>query len=160
MHSNEELIRKFYTCFSKLDDEGMKACYHRDISFTDPIFPNLKGKEPGAMWSMLCDALRKSKDDWKLEFSNVQATDTEGSCRWEAHYTFSLTGRKIHNIIDAKFTFKDDKIIVHNDSFDFYRWARMAFGMTGVMIGWTSFFRKKVQTITQKRLEGFLKRNS
>ncbi|MBX2955001.1 MAG: nuclear transport factor 2 family protein [Cyclobacteriaceae bacterium] len=158
MHKNEELIRKFYTSFQQLDVEGMKASYHPEVKFSDPAFPDLKGKEVGAMWTMLIDTLKKNPGDWKLEFSNIQADEKAGSGRWEAHYTFSLTGRKVHNVIDAKFDFKDGKIISHKDSFDFYRWARMAFGLTGVFLGWTPFFRKKVQATTKKRLDGFLKR--
>ncbi|MBX2965798.1 MAG: nuclear transport factor 2 family protein [Cyclobacteriaceae bacterium] len=159
MHANEILIQKFYTNFQQLDAEGMKACYHDEIAFSDPAFPDLKGKEAGAMWSMLISALKNDPAGWKLEFSNVQADDKRGSCRWEAHYTFSLTGRKVHNIIDATFEFNDGKIITHTDTFDFYRWSRMAFGFTGVLLGWTPFFRKKVQGTTRKRLAGFLKRN-
>lgn len=159
MNANQKLIQKFYTSFQQLDANGMKACYHPDIEFSDPAFPALRGKEAGAMWSMLCDALQKSNEGWKLEFSEVKANDTEGSCHWEAHYTFSLTGRKIHNRIDASFLFKDGKIIKHTDTFDFYRWARMAFGFRGVILGWTSFFKRKVQATTRKRLEGFQKRN-
>jgi len=158
MNTNETLIHTFYTSFQQLKAEGMQACYHPEIKFSDPAFPDLKGKEPGAMWSMLIDALKKNPADWKLEFSNVQADEHSGSCRWEAHYTFSLTGRKVHNIIDAKFSFKDGKIITHTDTFDFYRWARMAFGLSGILLGWTPFFKKKVQATTRKRLDGFMKR--
>jgi ketosteroid isomerase-like protein len=158
MNSNEELIHTFYTSFQQLDADGMKACYHNEVTFSDPAFPDLKGKEVGAMWSMLIDTLRKNKVSWRLEFSSVQFNEVEGSCRWEAHYVFSLTGRKVHNVIDARFKFKEGKIIVHTDSFDFYRWARMAFGVRGMLIGWTSFFKKKVQVTTRKRLEGFMKR--
>jgi ketosteroid isomerase-like protein len=160
MNSNEELIHTFYTSFQQLDADGMKACYHNAVTFSDPVFPQLKSEEVGAMWSMLIDALRKSNTGWKLEFSNLVANETEGSCRWEAHYVFSLTGRKVHNIIDARFTFKEGKIIEHTDSFDFYRWARMAFGLTGVLLGWTSFFKRKLQNKTNSRLESFRNRNA
>ncbi|MBX2963869.1 MAG: nuclear transport factor 2 family protein [Cyclobacteriaceae bacterium] len=159
MHRNEDLIRKFYTSFSKLDDEGMKACYHPEVKFSDPAFPDLKGNEVGAMWSMLIDTLKKNPGDWKLEFNTIKADEAKGSARWEAYYTLSLTGRRVHNIIDATFGFKEGKIISHTDTFDFYRWARMAFGITGTLLGWTPFFRKKVQATTRKRLEGFLKQN-
>ena len=30
------------------------------------------------------------------------------------------------------------------DSFDFYKWARQAFGLTGLLIGWTTYFKAKV----------------
>lgn len=158
MNSNQQLIIKFYSSFKQLDVQGMQACYHEDIIFSDPAFPQLKGKEAGAMWHMLIDTLKKNKDDWRLDFSDVEANDENGTALWEAHYTFSLTGRKIHNVISAKFKFKDGKIIQHDDSFDFYRWTKMAFGITGIILGWTPFFKRKLQSKTKARLTSFMKR--
>ena len=119
MPDNSQIIQAFYTCFKNLDAEGMKKYYHPDIHFSDPVFPSLKGKEAGAMWSMLIENLKKGKGGWQLEFSNIQATETEGSGHWEAHYTFSATGRRVHNKIDSTFQFKDGLIIRHIDEFDF-----------------------------------------
>jgi len=157
--TNEALILKFYTSFQQLDADGMNACYHENIQFSDPAFPMLKGKEAGSMWRMLIDALRRNKENWELEFSNINVTNGEGSCQWKAHYTFSLTGRKVHNTIDASFTFMDGKIIHHVDTFDFYRWTRMAFGITGILIGWTPFFQKKIQQKTSEQLKKYMSRN-
>ncbi len=159
MNSHEQLIHQFYKGFQQLDAASMQACYHDDIRFSDPAFPQLKGKEVGAMWAMLIEALKKSPAGWKLEFSNSKADENTGSCRWEAHYTFSLTGRKVHNVIQAKFRFKEGKIVEHTDMFDFYRWTRMAFGLTGLLLGWTPYFRNKLQATTRKRLDAYLKEN-
>jgi hypothetical protein len=123
----------------------MKSCYHPSIHFSDPAFPDLKGAQAGAMWSMLIENLKKGKGGWKLKFSNIDANETEGSAHWEAYYTLSSTGNQVHNIIDARFQFQDGKIIRHIDSFDFYRWARMGFGLKGTLLGWAPFFKKKVQ---------------
>lgn len=160
MYPNHALIQKFYTCFQQLDYKGMQACYHDDITFSDPAFPKLKGKEAGAMWHMLIDTLSKNKEGWRLEFKDVTANETEGSCQWEAHYTFSLTRRKVHNIIQAKFQFKEGKIIRHDDVFNFYRWAKMAFGTTGFALGWTSFFKRKLQAKTAEKLSRFIESTS
>lgn len=159
MNSNKALIEKFYSSFERLDHEGMGACYHEEVTFTDPVFPSLKGKQARAMWKMLIDALSKNRGEWKLEFTDVVADEEKGSCRWDAHYTFSLTGRKVHNIITANFLFKDEKIIKHDDIFDFYRWARMAFGPVGFFLGWTQFFKRKLQRKTSERLTSFIKRS-
>jgi ketosteroid isomerase-like protein len=158
MNSNLLLIQQLYTSFQQLDAGGMKACYHPDAVFSDPVFPNLNGEEVGSMWTMLIEALKKNKDQWKLEFTDVKADDKEGSCHWEAHYTFSLTGRRVHNSIDARFEFRDGKIFRHTDSFDFYRWARMAFGPAGALIGWTGIFKQKLRQKTNQRLQQFIHR--
>lgn len=101
MHANEALITRFYEAFARHDGPAMAACYHPDATFSDPAFPDLKGKQPGAMWSMLTER----GGDLVIRFSNVRADDTSGSAHWEADYTFSATGRPVKNVIEATFTF-------------------------------------------------------
>jgi len=42
MPPNEKLINTFYSCFKQLDGNGMAACYHENICFSDPVFPIFK----------------------------------------------------------------------------------------------------------------------
>ena len=132
MHANADLITRFYTAFSARNADGMVACYADDIEFSDPVFPGLRGEEAKSMWRMLAG---RSKD-LVVTFSDVHADDRSGRAHWEATYTFSATGRKVHNIIDAKFEFRDGKIVRHTDHFDLYRWMRLAMGGKGVALGW------------------------
>jgi len=102
MHSNAELIEKFYRAFQKRDAAAMASCYHAQVQFSDPVFTDLKGAHAGAMWRMLAER----GTDLRIEFRNVRADERTGTAHWEAWYTFSGTGRKVHNIIDASFEFK------------------------------------------------------
>jgi hypothetical protein len=122
MHPNAILIQRFYEGFQQKDYRQMGECYHDSATFQDPVFTLKNGKEARAMWHYLCT----NGKDLKVIFSDVQADDHQGSAHWEATYTFSGTGRKVHNVIDAKFEFKDGKIFVHKDSFKFYKWTRAA----------------------------------
>lgn len=133
MHPNAELIARFYTSLSKLDGAGMAACYASDARFSDPVFTDLRGQEPGKMWRMLC----KRGKDMTVVFDGIEATDTAGKAHWVATYTFSGTGRKVVNDIQASFVFKDGKIAQHKDVFNLYKWARQALGLKGVLLGWT-----------------------
>ncbi|MCB0278170.1 MAG: nuclear transport factor 2 family protein [Calditrichaeota bacterium] len=153
---NHQLINQFYSAFQKLDAEGMIACYHHDILFSDPAFGEISGNRARAMWRMLC----KNAVDFRLEFSNVQADEKSGSANWEAWYTFSQTKRSVHNIISARFEFKDGLIIQHTDSFNLKRWAGQALGAKGHILGGTGFFRKKLQSQTNHRLDQFIKTHS
>jgi ketosteroid isomerase-like protein len=152
MNNHEQLITNFYTAFQNKDWKAMQACYHDEIIFNDPVFQNLKGKEAKAMWHMLVTAGK----DLSLNFNSVKADDVSGSAHWEALYTFSKTGRKVHNSIDAKFEFKDGKIIRHTDVFDFWRWSRMALGTSGVLLGWTSVIQNKVRETASRNLTKFM----
>ncbi|MEM9859453.1 MAG: nuclear transport factor 2 family protein [Bacteroidota bacterium] len=148
-NSHQSLIQKFYNAFAHHDAETMASCYHKNIVFSDPGFGILKGAEVGDMWRML---LERGGKDLVIIYSDVQADKNEGKAYWEAIYNFSKTGRKVHNKIQASFTFKDGLILTHNDHFDFWIWSRMALGLPGILLGWSSFLKKKVQT----QARGFL----
>jgi limonene-1,2-epoxide hydrolase len=153
MATSENLIEKFYNAFQRLDAETMVSCYHDDIRFEDPAFGVLNGVQAKNMWRMLCNS-QKGKD-FKVKVSSIAYNDVTGKATWEAFYTFSKTERKVHNLIEANFELQDGKIIVHTDHFNLYRWSRQAFGITGLLMGWTSFFRKKLQQQTRQLLFKF-----
>lgn len=141
MHPNAALIHRFYDSFAALDAEGMKACYHPDVVFTDPAFGELHGPQAGAMWTMLTSRAK----DLEVTASDIEADDLRGRAHWDARYTFGQTGRKVLNRIDAAFEFRDGLIIRHIDTFDFYAWARQALGPAGLLLGWTPVIQNKVR---------------
>lgn len=151
MNQNAELINNFYRAFQKRDAAGMAACYHANVQFSDPAFPDLHGAQAGAMWRMLCERGK----DLRIEFGNVHADDKKGRAHWEAWYSFSATGRQVHNIIDAEFEFRDGLIVRHTDRFDFHRWAGQALGPAGKLLGGFGFLQRKVQKMAAKGLGEF-----
>jgi len=154
--NNKDIITKFYTAFQNKEAETMLSCYHPDIIFTDAVFGTLHEVRARGMWKMLCEAGK----DLEISFSNVESEDNTGSAHWEAHYTFSQTGRKVHNKIDAKFKFKDGLIIEHNDVFNLRKWAGQALGFKGKILGGTSFFKKKLRAQTNKKLDRYILDNN
>lgn len=155
MNDNEATIRRFYEAFQKRDAATMAACYAPDVQFSDPVFPDLRGPQAGQMWKMLCERGK----DLRLEFRDVRADATTGSAHWEAWYTFSATGRQVHNVIDATFAFRDGRIARHVDRFDLYRWSRQALGAAGVLLGWSPLLQNKVRAMAAKGLADY-QRNS
>ncbi len=153
MHPNATAIRDFYECFSRKDAEGMIAHYAPDVEFSDPVFQDLKGEEVFAMWRMLC----KRAQDFSLEASAIEADDTSGRAHWEARYLFSKTGRRIHNRIDASFTFRDGKIVRHRDVFDLWAWASMALGVKGRLIGWLPPVQAAIRREADAGLRAFMR---
>ena len=147
----KDIIQDFYNAFGKLDAEGMVSCYHDEIIFEDPAFGKLEGVHAKNMWRMLC----ANAKDFNMTYSNVQVNENIGSANWEAKYSFSQTGRKVHNIIEAKFKFKDGKIIEHIDSFNLHSWARQAMGFKGWLLGGTGFFKKKLNEQTGRMLKKY-----
>ena len=151
MHANAKLIESFYTAFAARDAAGMIDCYHPEIRFSDPVFPDLQGEAAGRMWRMLC---ARGKD-LEISFSNVEADDSEGSAHWQAIYSFSATHRRVHNRIHATFYFTDGKISGHKDVFDLWKWAAMALGLKGSLLGWTPMVQNAIRRQAAKSLERY-----
>ncbi|MFY0650802.1 MAG: nuclear transport factor 2 family protein [Cyclobacteriaceae bacterium] len=148
MDINLDIIRKFYDSFAKGDAEGMASCYHEKLKFQDPAFGVLNAQDAKAMWSMLLSRGRSPE----ITYHDEWADDESGKVIWEARYEFGPQKRKVHNRISAKFKFENGLIIEHTDSFDFWRWSRMALGMPGLLLGWTPIIQNKVR----KRVLGLL----
>jgi ketosteroid isomerase-like protein len=137
------VLHRFYEAFAHRDWATMGACYADDARFSDPVFPHLDVAGVRAMWKMLLT----SGADLRIQFTIEEETDTIGRCHWEAWYTFSRTGRPVHNQIISTFRLKDGRIVEQQDRFSFWRWSRQALGTSGLLLGWTPLVRNKVRGI-------------
>jgi len=153
LHANAALIEHLYASFARRDAAAMSACYAADAHFRDPVF-DVEGEEVAAMWTMLCERGR----DLVVEWRDVKADDATGSAQWDARYTFSVTGRKVHNFVEAQFTFRDGLIVTHTDKFDLWRWSRMALGAKAVVLGWTPFVKKAIRSEARRGFDIWLAR--
>jgi ketosteroid isomerase-like protein len=151
MPSSVELIHGFYKAFQRRDWKKMAACYAPDATFKDEVF-DLQGPEIGAMWRMLCERGK----DLKLEFSRVEGNTKSASAHWEAWYTFTPTGRKVHNVIDASFTLKGGLITRHVDSFDLHAWSAQALGAKGKLLGGLGLVKNGIRKNARKTLDSFM----
>jgi ketosteroid isomerase-like protein len=152
-NDNLALIESFYTAFDACDGDTMASCYAPDAHFHDPVFEDLNGDEPGAMWRMLTG----QATDLKVELAEHDATGDTGSARWIANYTFSQTGRHVTNDVKATFTFTEDgKIADHRDDFSFYGWSKQALGPPGLLLGWTPVIRSATRKRARASLDKFM----
>lgn len=147
-HQNKQLLHDFYSAFARGDADTMAASYHDDAEFSDAVFRGLDAPGVRAMWRML----NEQGSDLRVEFSNITANDTSGSAHWDAYYTFSPTGKKVHNSIDATFEFRDGLIYRHVDSFSFWRWSKQSLGVAGLLLGWTPILPAIVRSQAAKQL--------
>jgi len=155
MTSNADLLHGFYESFQRRDHEAMAASYAAEATFRDPVFGQLANWRIGAMWRMLCERAT----DLVLTADHIVADTDTGSAHWEARYTFSATGRPVHNVIEASFRFAGGRILRHDDRFDLYRWARQALGMKGLLLGWSPPVQNAIRSQASRGLEGFIRKN-
>ncbi|MGY0039803.1 nuclear transport factor 2 family protein [Pedobacter sp. NJ-S-72] len=130
----------------------MQDCYADNATFNDEAFRNLDAAQVRSMWEMLI----KSGKDMRVEYNHVKANEETGSAEWVAHYTFSATGKKVVNRINASFVFENGKIVKHVDSFSFYKWSSQALGLPGILLGWTDFLKNKIRKRAAENLRLYI----
>ena len=55
----KEVIERFYGAFAAKDADGMEACYHPQVSFSDPVFTDLHGEDVMRMWAVAVQETRE-----------------------------------------------------------------------------------------------------
>jgi ketosteroid isomerase-like protein len=151
VETNLATLARFYAAFARQDGDTMSDCYREDARFRDPVF-ELAGPEVGAMWRMLCSRGK----DLRVEYTPAQADALSGSTDWQAWYSFSATGRAVHNKVHSSFVFDDGKIVEQVDRFDFWRWSRQALGTPGLLLGWSPLLKNKVRSNASRALQQFM----
>ncbi len=152
-HANAELLENFYRALQRGDGETMAASYAADAHFSDPVFTDLNGSEPGDMWRMLTSRAK----DFSLVFDGIRADEHTGEAHWVATYTFSQTGRTVVNDIHSRFEFRDGNIVAQQDRFDLWKWSRQALGLPGYALGWSPLVQGKIRKMAAKGLAEFRK---
>ena len=130
MADNAKLIEQLYGAMDRHDGHAMAKLYDPNGRFRDPAFGELTGAEAGDMWRMLTGRAT----DLKVELAEHETHGDQGTAHWIATYTFR-GGRHVVNDIHAKFRFANGRIVDHEDSFSFFRWARQALGPAGFVLG-------------------------
>jgi ketosteroid isomerase-like protein len=153
-HPNAALIARFYAALERRDAPAMIACYAPDARFSDPVFPALDAAGAGAMWRMLCARAK----DLRVVASGIAADSALGRAHWDASYSYSPTGRRVLNRIDAVFAFRDGLIVRHEDRFDLWRWARQALGLPGWLLGWAPPMQRAIRAKAAEALAAWRER--
>ena len=131
----------------------MAACYH-PTRFSDPVFTDLRGERR----RHIEDAHRPRRRPHRRGSPTSAPTTPRAAPTGRPLRTFSATGRRVHNVIDATFAFRDNKIVEHTDVFDFWRWSGQALGPDGKLLGWTPSCATKVRAQAARGLDAFLAR--
>jgi ketosteroid isomerase-like protein len=149
------LVERFYQAYSRLDVETMLDCLHPEITFSDPLFPNLRQQQVFQMWRMHVASAARRPDAFKLSYEFVFLEERKAQVHWQASYLYG-DSRKVSHKVLATLTFWDGKIVRHVDGFSFYPWARQALGLLGWCLGWRQGFREQVRHAARKQLDTFM----
>ena len=150
---SEATIQALYSALDRHDGEAAAACYTDDAVFEDPAFGRLTDGAVKNMWRMLAE--RSADLAVKLGDHGVAADGRSGWAHWSATYTFTDTGRRVQNEIDARYTFRDGLIAEQVDTFPLRRWGAQALGAKGSVLGLTPLLSRGVQKQARSNLDAY-----
>ncbi|GAB5557381.1 MAG: nuclear transport factor 2 family protein [Schleiferiaceae bacterium] len=151
------LIKTFYTALSESDLDTLRSCYAENVTFEDPAFGELKGAEVMDMWTFL---LSRGGENLKVQFEIFEESEQSARGQWIAKYPFGPKKRPVTNVISSHFEIQDGKITKHVDHFSLWKWSSQALGLPGLLMGWSSWFGKKLRTRFRTTLRKTLQKSS
>jgi len=155
---SEATIQALYSALHRHDGDAAAACYTDDAVFEDPAFGRLTGGAVKDMWRMLTE--RSGDLAVTLGDHGVAADGRTGWAHWSATYTFTNTGRRVQNEIDARYTFSGGLISEQVDTFPLRRWGAQALGPKGAVRGLTPLLGRGVRKQARSNLADYSRAGS
>ena len=149
---SESLVRRYFDALARLDGEAMAACVHPMASYSDPMFPDLRGDAVGWRWRMLTSGAT----DMHLAYDIVFGDERKAQVKWQAQYRFVSSGRSVSNQVTSTLAFWDQKIVRQVDEYDFLRWSRSSLGLAGALLAQLPPLRRAAQRRARQQLQGFI----
>jgi ketosteroid isomerase-like protein len=151
--AHEAVIERLYRALGAGDGDTMSACYTEDATFEDPAFGRLEDGRGQAMWRMLTS---RGGDVQVTLVDRRAGADGTATAHWLADYTFTETGRTVHNDVHASFVFRGGLIAAHRDRFDLRAWGAQALGPVPGLLGYTPLLALMLRRRTSATLAAYI----
>lgn len=156
---NEEIVKKFLTCYQAHDFRGMHECLDENVTFSDFAF-NIQGKEVRAMWHWFCVPYQKREKPIDVpEFEVVKSEGDVVLAKYRVSYLYGDKQRPVDYFIKAYFRLQNGKIADQKDTFgniSQFEFAKMAFGFPLQLLALTPLLRIVVKKEAAKKLKQFM----
>jgi ketosteroid isomerase-like protein len=142
----EELasVRRVTECLflalRRRDATGVAVCYDQDAVFSSPIIGDVRGADVEALWRAIFAATRDSTLSYEIVDLGLTTARVEGMA------TFSLvaSGRSVTSRFNSTLDIRNRRVVCHDETFDAWAWAGMAFGASGHLLGWSKAWRRRM----------------
>ncbi len=145
MSNQLELVKDYYQALNNGDYKKLSKLYHKKASYNDPIF-SFQGKEILALWY----TSTRPEMNMKAVIHAIEEEKDVVKTEWTVSYTIPTLKKRISLNEIGVFRFEENKIIAHSDDYSFYDWCKQAFGLIGVVFGWSNWLKQKVQRQARK----------
>ena len=141
------LLARFFGALAARDTARLANCYHPLVTYSSPVFPDLRGVLPVAMWRLALERATDLRVDWDVAFADPRKAQVKWTGRW-------LDGTSERRLaVASTLSIWDGRIVRHVDEFRFPAFAAQAVGLPGRLLGWHGPWRRRLQRRLRARLE-------
>jgi ketosteroid isomerase-like protein len=131
--------QRLFSALTRRDPAGIVACYDRSGSFSSPIAGDIRRQDLEAFWRSV---FKRTRDN-ELTFAIMDAGLTHARVEGCASYVLLASGRNVSCPFVSMLHVRDGLVRRHVDFFDAWAWAQMAFGASGLVLGWSNTWRRR-----------------
>lgn len=141
------LLARFFGALAARDAERLATCYHPLATYSSPVFPDLRGALPAAMWRLALARATDLRIDWDVAFADPRKAQVKWTGRWRE----GAAERRL--AVASTLSIWDGRIVRHVDEFRFPAFAAQTVGLSGRLLAWNGAWRRRLQRRLRARLE-------
>ena len=123
------------------DMDKLRLSYHDAISFSSPVFPDLRREMVMSGWQYMLEDIK----DLRLEYEVLYADERKVQVAWRCQYQKASRSVRFKGI--STMSLWDDQIVRQVDEWNFSQWARRHFGLKGILLSWSRAFQRHCQQL-------------
>jgi SnoaL-like domain len=132
-------VEAFVRAIGTQDRQALQACYHESVSYSTPLFPDLRKELVLDAW----DLIYQGMESLRIEHEFLFADERKAQLAWRC--TYLRDGRNVVFPGVSTFSLWDEKIVRQVDEWAFPSWARRQFGLKVWLFAWSKRFQRHCQ---------------
>jgi SnoaL-like domain len=134
-----QAVEALLRAIEQQDREALQTCYHESVSYSTPLFPDLRKEMVLDAWDLIYDGM----ESFAIEHEFIFADERKAQLAWRCTYQRNQR----HVVFPGMSTFSlwDDKIVRQVDEWAFASWARRQFGVKAWLFSWSKRFQRHCQ---------------
>ena len=143
------IVNLFFASLKSRNIEKMMEIYHSKIIYSDPLYGLLKQEDVIKRWQLLLE--ENVIED--IQIMDIKEYDDEyAMAHWNCTFYYTITQKKVTLSIKSFFKIENNLIIEQSDAYRLSKFISKAYGIKGLLLGWTKFMQHRVKKTALKKI--------
>ncbi len=132
-------VQSLLDALMSLNRERVRSCYHEAITYSSPLFPDLRREMVMDAWDLVFDGMESLSLEHQFNFADERKAQIAWRC------TYLRGDRRVVLPGLSTLSLWDDKIVRQVDEWEFPAWSRRQLGVKAWPFSWSKRFQRHCQ---------------